>query len=145
MVAYADSGVQAYILQCFPAGYGFGNIGDDLVNPIPDPRNFRVRTVQGQLTPSSGHGLAEPSLAGNNLTMRSVAGVDFATLFTPCNRSVSLDVKVVRQGLVSRGGQRSVGVIYPAISVGEDGRVLLVYSYAGPGEVTQDAPAYLGE
>lgn len=126
------------------AGHGFGNVGDDLTDPIPGP-GFRIRSVQGHLTPDAGSGLNQSALAGPTLNIRTMPGVDFTTLFTPCNRSGSLAVSVLQQGLLTQGGDNPLGLLYPAVAVGQGGQVLLVFTYAGPRNTVDGSPAYPGE
>jgi hypothetical protein len=54
-------------------------------------------------------------------------------------------VSVQREGAITQGGQRPLGLVYPAVAVAPSGQLLVVFSYAGPGNATAGIPAYPGE
>lgn len=99
---------------------------------------FAVRTVNGELTPPA-------SAAGPDLGVDPLAGVEFATLFTPCNRSARLTAAVLRQGVVSQGGATPMGLVFPTITLAPAGQLLLTFSYSGQGNTTSGMPANLGK
>lgn len=147
--AHCHGGTQDAVWFCLPnAGNGFGNIGDDINTPIPTPTYSAasIRSVQGQLTPDNSSALKHSTPAGPSLnsSTRIIPGVDFATLFIPCNRSATMNITVVRQGLLTQGGDQPLGLTYPAVAVGQDGQVLLVFTYAGPRSTVDGSAAYPG-
>jgi len=38
-----------------------------------------------------------------------------------------------------------LGLTFPTLAVGRDGQLLVAYSYSGPGNVTENMPAYMGK
>lgn len=118
--------------HCTIAGYGFGNVGSDSADDIPIPG--RVRGVNGELLDANATSEVD-----------ALAGVNLASLFTPCSRSASLGASLLRQGVVTQGGERPLGLAFPALAVASDGQLLLAFSYAGPGNATTATPAFVGE
>lgn len=87
-----------------------------------------------------------PSQAdGPNLSINMASAAQATSLFTPCSRSGALQAQVVRQGVVTQGGARPLGLVFPALAVGRGGELLLTFSYSGPGEVVPGTPAFPGE
>jgi hypothetical protein len=68
-----------------------------------------------------------------------------ATIRCCRRRSASLTVSVQREGLVTQGGPRPLGLVFPALAVGRCGQLLLVSTYAGPGNAAASAAAYPGK
>lgn len=141
-----------------------------MTNPIAKPFS-QVQSIQGQLSPQNGTeaSLGQPALADSSLsqaTLTPPTGAelnavppapahpslnqqpvpvrDIAALRAPCNRSASLKVKVVRGGILTQGGQQAVGMVYPAVAVGQHGDLLVVYTYAGTGSEPEGGHAYPG-
>jgi hypothetical protein len=60
-------------------------------------------------------------------------------------RSASLSVTTTHEGTITQGGQRPLGLVFPAVAIGPSGQLLVVFTAAGPGNATASAPAYPGE
>jgi hypothetical protein len=82
---------------------------------------------------------------GPTLSINTAAQAQASSLFAPCSRSGSLQAQVLRQGLVSKGGEQPLGLVFPALAVGRAGELLLTFSYAGSGDVNAGTPAFLGK
>jgi len=115
-------------------GHGFGNVGDD--------RTF----MDLQAAVPFAANISGPSQAdGPNLSINMASAAQASSLFRPCSRSGALQAQVVRQGVVTQGGARPLGLVFPALAVGRGGELLLTFSYSGPGEVLPGTPAFPGE
>ncbi|KAF6263466.1 hypothetical protein COO60DRAFT_411664 [Scenedesmus sp. NREL 46B-D3] len=133
--------------RCWYFGYpgnGFGNRGSSPDDPYFERFTADVRdgNGMGSARPPGDDGptLGQPADAGDD-----AAGAYLASLFTPCNRSASLTASVQAEGVVSQGGARPLGLVFPAVAVAPGGQLLVVFSFAGPGNATAGgAPAYSG-
>eukprot|EP00775_Hariotina_reticulata_P012753 gene12753-12882_t len=133
---YQYGGYNAGALGGAGVGNGAGNIGVDIADPLPV--RPRIRSVNGQLTP-----VTDANSTG--MSINTLDGLDAATLFSPCSRSARLFLGVQRQGIITKGGDRPLGLTFPTLAMGPGGQLLVAYTYSGPGNVTEDMPAYMGK
>ena len=113
-------------------GYGYGNVGDDLANALPNAPRPVLRSING-----AQHADGMPRAAGAQDTA-SAGGVPLAELFISCNRSAGLAASVLQQGLLSQGGGTPLGLAYPALARTPDGGILALFSCSGPGNASAD-------
>lgn len=119
-----------------PAGNGFGNVdGDRTFLDLQAAAPFAAN-ISGPMPVTDG-----PKL------INAAHQAEATSLFAPCSRRGAVQAQVLRQGVVSQGGDQPLGLAFPALAVapGSSGELLLTFSYSGPGDVAAGtAAAFLG-